>query len=95
MPTQEAVEAWKKQNKVALEVRTPYNLDFMNRRDDRKVGKNKDSIVENVRLVVTSDTPFEAEDGGMDGSALVNPEQSHMDQENAKQIMLGIDPDEE
>ena len=74
MPTQEAVEKRKKQNPLAQQVNSPYNLDFMNRRDDRKVGKNKDSIVENVRLVVTSESGFGEEDGGMGASALVNPE---------------------
>ena len=76
------------------QIKTPYNLDFVNKRDNSKVNKNKDSIIENVRLVAISETIFEDEPMGMSDKILTSNEFAEIDQEAKNEIMLGIDFDE-
>ena len=66
----------------------------MNKRDNSKVNKNKDSIIENVRLVVVGETIFEDEAMGMSNKMLVNQDFAEIDQEHRNKIMMGVDFDE-
>lgn len=96
--SKDALDMAKKDAQLVQQIKTPYNLDFVNTRDNSKVNKNKDSIIENVRLAVTSDIIFEDEAVGMEykkkGKILTHQEFSEIDQDHKHQMMLGIDLDE-
>ena len=85
----------KNEGQLVQQMKTPYNLDFVNKRDNSKVNKNKESIIENVRLLITSETIFEDEAVGISDKRLANQDFVEIDQDAKNQIMLGIDPDDE
>ena len=93
-PEKEAIDKAKKEGQLVQQIKTPYNLDFVNKRDNSKVNKNKDSIIENVRLVVIGETIFEDEAVGMSNKILTSQEFAEIDQAARNQIMMGIDFDE-
>lgn len=62
----------------------------MNKRDS-KPNKNKDSIAENVRLLLQSETVFEDEAYGMATEAISSEDLADMDKDTIKQIILGVD----
>lgn len=77
-------------------IKTPFEVDsYINTRDANKIGKNKDSITENVRLVVNQDLAFEDEAVGMTKHMISADEMADMDEEVKNQIMMGIDRDAE
>ena len=90
-PEKGAIDKLKKEGQLVQQIKTPYNLDFINKRDNSKVNKNKDSIIENVRLVSIGETIFEDEAVGMSSKILVQQEFAEIDQQARNQIMMGID----
>ena len=94
VPSKEAIDKARKDGQLGQQVNTPYNMDFVNKRDNSKPNKNKDSIIENVRLALTSDIIFEDEAIGMSKKILTNQEFSEVDQAAKEQIMMGVDLDE-
>lgn len=65
---------------------------FMNKRKDVP-NKNKESLIENVRLVLKSETIFEDEAQGLSVNFITPDEISAMDDIQKQQMMLGIDLD--
>ena len=67
----------------------PYGLDtYLNKRDDKKPNKNKDSISENVRILLASDQVYEDESLGMAAIHGISSEEIEaMDEEIKQQIM--------
>jgi hypothetical protein len=82
-------------SQIQQQIRTPFCLDScINNRNNSKPGKNKDSIIENVRLVVTSETVYEDEALGMSKNIITQEEFASMDKLVLEKMMLGIDLDE-
>ena len=75
-----AIKKFKSVSQVQQQIRTPFCLDpCINNRNNSKPGKNKDSIIENVRLVVTSEIIYEDEAMGMSKNLISQEEFASMD----------------
>ena len=73
-------------------VLTPFTLDYWINNREKKLAKGdamRDSIVENVRVLLQSEKIFEDEAVGMLQHALSEDEISAMDNETRASIMLG------
>lgn len=68
------MEKWNKLTALMAQILQPYGLDaFINKRDP-KPNKNKESVAENVRLLLASDATFEDEAMGMAGATTITSE---------------------
>ena len=96
-PTPENMSADNKKSPLMKMIQTPYKVDaFINRVGERsKPNSNKDSIAENVRLVIQQDLAFEDEAVGMTKHMISADEMADMDEEVKNHIMMGIDRDAE
>lgn len=95
-PTPEEMKKFSAANDHVKQIKTPFNVDsYINTRDANKIGKNKDSITENVRLVMNQDLAFEDEAIGMTKHLISADEMADMEEEVKTQIMMGIDRDAE
>ncbi len=55
-PTIDGLDSYKKMGSLMRQIKTPFLLDkVVNERDDTKPSRNKESVRENVRLIVTQD----------------------------------------
>jgi len=84
----------RKQSSLMTAMKTPYLLDSYVNKHETKPNKNKESLAENVRLMLASEAIFEDESLGMAAVGFTSEEVAEMDQETLHQIMLGVDLEE-
>lgn len=78
-PNEAARSKWNSQQETIRKIRTPFLLDTVvnqerHKPENQKPSKNKDSIMENVRLVMQADTQFEDEAMGMSSANVLATE---------------------
>ena len=95
-PNDEAIKKAESNQQLMKQILMPYGLDkYLNKRDDKKPNKNKDSIAENVRVLLSSDATYEDEAVGMAAMhGISSEEMDAMDMDTKQQIMIGVDLDE-
>ena len=94
IPSTTDIEKWKKMTSLMASIKLPYNIDFYINKRDTKPNKNKESISENVRVLLLSDAVFEDEACGMNANAGISSEDlAEMDEETIQQMILGVDLD--
>ena len=88
------MEKWNKMTALMMQIKQPHGLDsFVNKRDS-KPNKNKESIAENVRILLQSDACFEDEAMGASAGGITSEDFAILDQETIQKMILGVDLDE-
>jgi len=75
IPSKTALEKMKKQSALMTAMKTPYLLDTYVNKHETKPNKNKESVPENVRLVLAAETVFEDESLGMSAGVTFTAEE--------------------
>jgi len=87
----EALKEFQSKNKIIQYIRTPNMMDqFINKRKDAP-NKNKESIIENVRLVLKQETVFEDEAMGLSINFITPEEINALNEDQKNKMMLGVD----